>query len=296
MESRQAPIAVTKRGTSAAEKLPLSPPLSFCQNGCTVSRQTKTARVGSALKAPKIESRLAHPATIGAVQRRLINWYKCHGRDLPWRRTRDPYAILVSEVMLQQTQVQRVKLYYDKFLQKYPTAEKLAAAEEPQVREAWEGLGYYARARNLHKTTRHIVDRKKGKFPRKAEELTKLPGVGPYTAGAVSSFAFHRDEAIVDTNAARVLRRVFALPSQGHTQAELWKLARHVTPKGRAHLFNQAIMDVGATICVARAPRCKICPLRPVCRSARGDGGARRGRGGKTPAATAARGTRAAGR
>lgn len=211
--------------------------------------------------------RFAHPATVRAVQRRLIDWYRRHGRDLPWRRTRDPYSILVSEVMLQQTQVQRVTLYYDKFLKRYPTAEELAKAEEPQVREAWEGLGYYARARNLHKASRHIVEERQGKFPRKAEELAKLPGIGPYTAGAVSSLAFRRDEAILDTNAARVLRRVFGLQREQRTPTELWKVARYVTPKGRAHLFNQAIMDVGATICVARKPRCKGCPLRPVCRS-----------------------------
>ncbi len=209
---------------------------------------------------------VAHPATIRAFQRRLITWYRKHGRDLPWRRTRDPYAILVSEVMLQQTQVQRALLYYEKFLQKYPTAEDLAQAHEPQVREAWDGLGYYARARNLHKATQQIVTQHRGKFPRNPEELTKLPGIGPYTAGAVSSFAFHKDAAILDTNAARVLRRFFGLTPQQCTPRFLWTVARQVTPKGQAHIFNQAIMDMGATICVARTPRCPHCPLRPVCR------------------------------
>lgn len=209
---------------------------------------------------------IAHPATIRAFQRRLITWYRQHGRDLPWRRTRDPYAILVSEVMLQQTQVQRALLYYEKFLQKYPTAEDLAKAQEPQVREAWDGLGYYARARNLHKATQQVVTQHQGKFPHDPEELTKLPGIGPYTAGAVSSFAFHKDAAILDTNAARVLRRFFGLAPQQRTPRFLWKVARQVTPKGQAHIFNQAIMDIGATICVARTPRCPHCPLRPVCR------------------------------
>lgn len=209
----------------------------------------------------------AHPATIQAFQRRLIAWYQKHGRDLPWRHTRDPYAILVSEIMLQQTQVQRATLYYEKFLQRYPTVEELARADEPEVRETWEGLGYYARARNLQRTSQKIVDEYAGRFPTDAKELETLPGIGPYTAGAVASFAFHKDAAILDTNAERVLTRFFALPLAQQTARFLWEVAHRVTPKGKAHLFNQAIMDVGATICVARTPRCAACPLRPVCKS-----------------------------
>jgi A/G-specific adenine glycosylase len=211
---------------------------------------------------------LAHPATIRAFQRRLIEWYRRHGRDLPWRRTRDPYAILVSEIMLQQTQVQRAMLYYEKFLQRYPTVEDLACADEPAVRETWEGLGYYARARNLRRTSQKIVDEYKGRFPKDPQELETLPGIGPYTAGAVASFAFRRDAAILDTNAARVLTRFFALRPEQQTLRFLWKVAHQVTPARKAYLFNQAIMDIGATICVARTPRCSACPLRPVCRSA----------------------------
>ena len=211
----------------------------------------------------------AHPATVRALQRRLLAWYGQHGRDLPWRRTRDPYAILVSEVMLQQTQVQRALLYYDKFLSRYPTVEALAGADEPEVRETWHGLGYYARARNLQLTSRKIVAERDGRFPDTPEELQKLPGIGPYTAGAVSSFAFHRHAAILDTNAARVLRRFFDLPAAQQTTRFLWSVARHVTPLGQAHIFNQAIMDLGATVCTARAPRCPACPLRPVCRTLR---------------------------
>ena len=242
---------------------PPSPRASFLSQEPTVARASKLQTASQQrIKDPPI----AHSATIRAFQRRLIAWYKKHGRDLPWRRTRDPYAILVSEVMLQQTQVQRALLYYDKFLQKYPTAEDLAKAEEPQVRETWEGLGYYARARNLQKTTQQIVSQHKGKFPQKPEELTKLPGIGPYTAGAVSSFAFHKDAAILDTNAARVLRRFFALTPEQQTQRFLWSAARQVTPTGQAHIFNQAIMDLGATICIARTPRCPRCPIQPVCK------------------------------
>ncbi len=214
--------------------------------------------------------RIAHPATIHAFQRRLIRWYRKHGRDLPWRRTRNPYAILVSEVMLQQTQVQRAMLYYDKFLSRYPTVEELARADEGEVRETWEGLGYYARARNLQRTAQKIVAEHKGCFPKRHEELTALPGIGQYTAGAVLSFAFRRAAAILDTNAARVLTRFFALPPEQQTTSFLWTVARRVTPSGQAHLFNQAIMDLGATICIARTPRCPVCPLRAVCRSADG--------------------------
>jgi len=212
--------------------------------------------------------RFAHPATIRAFQQRLIAWYQKHGRDLPWRRTRDPYAILVSEVMLQQTQVQRAALYYEKFLQRYPTVEDLARADEPAVRETWEGLGYYARARNLQRTSQKIVSQYEGRFPKDPAELETLPGIGPYTAGAVASFAFRKDAAILDTNAERVLTRFFALPPERQTSRLLWEIAHRVTPKGKAYLFNQAIMDVGATICVARTPHCTICPLRLVCKSA----------------------------
>lgn len=214
----------------------------------------------------------AHPATIRAFQRRIIAWYQKHGRDLPWRRTRDPYAILVSEVMLQQTQVQRATLYYEKFLQRYPTLEELARADEPAVRESWEGLGYYARARNLQRTSQKIVDEYDGRFPTEPEELATLPGIGPYTAGAVASFAFHKDAAILDTNAERVLTRFFALPPGRQTSRSLWEVAHRVTPKGKAHIFNQAIMDVGATICIARTPRCAACPLRSVCKGSKEQG------------------------
>lgn len=169
--------------------------------------------------------------------------------------------------MLQQTQVQRALRYYEKFLERYPTMEELAGADESQVRETWEGLGYYARARHLRQATQKIVTEHGGQFPRTYKELTALPGVGPYTAGAVLSFAFRQDAAILDTNAARVLRRFFALPPERHTTPALWEVARQVTPTGQAHVFNQAIMDLGATICVARTPQCSRCPVRRLCRS-----------------------------
>lgn len=170
--------------------------------------------------------------------------------------------------MLQQTQVQRALHYYEKFLKRYPTLEELAGADESQVRETWEGLGYYARARHLQQATQKIITAHGGQFPRTYKELTALPGVGPYTAGAVLSFAFGQDAAILDTNAARVLRRFFALPPERQATGALWKVARQVTPTGQAHVFNQAIMDLGATICVARTPQCPRCPVRRLCRSA----------------------------
>lgn len=250
-------------GLSQAKSPPSLAPQFLSQQPGMAKKPAKRSR-GSA-----VSDKVAHPATIRALQQRIISWYEQHGRDLPWRRTRDPYAILVSETMLQQTQVQRALLYYDKFLNRYPTPEALAKAEEPEVRETWQGLGYYARARNLQRTTQKIVADHNGTFPTTPEELEKLPGIGPYTAGAISSFAFQRDAAILDTNAARVLSRFFALPAEQQTTRFLWAVAHQVTPAGQADVFNQAIMDVGATICTARIPRCSACPLRPVCRTVR---------------------------
>ena len=207
-------------------------------------------------------------AVVRRFQRRLLAWYRVHGRKLPWRRTRDPYRILVSEIMLQQTQVERVKGYYRRFVRQYPSFEDLAAASEPAVRESWDGLGYYARARNLHAAARRIVDEYGGKLPASSQVIRQLPGVGRYTAGAVLSIAFGQDEPILDTNAARVLARVFAVRVRGgkpSVQRRLWEIAARVTPPGAAGDFNQAIMDLGATICRVRAPECLVCPVRSVC-------------------------------
>jgi A/G-specific adenine glycosylase len=206
-------------------------------------------------------------------QRRLLAWYRAEGRKLPWRRTRDPYRILVSEVMLQQTQVDRVKGYYRRFLRQYPTFDHLAAASEPAVRESWQGLGYYARARNLHATARIVAREHGGKLPAESHAIRRLPGIGRYTAGAVLSIAFGQDEPILDTNAARVLARVFAVRVRGGKpalQRRLWELAALVTPAGEAADFNQAIMDLGATVCRARAPECPVCPVRRECLTTKG--------------------------
>ena len=207
-------------------------------------------------------------AKVREVQARLLAWFRKNGRDLPWRRTRDPYKILVSEVMLQQTQVARVREYYGRFLKEYPTVQDLAAARPAQVRDSWDGLGYYARARNLHETARTISRRYGGQFPRRLEDALALPGVGRYTAGAVLSFAYGERAPILDTNVRRVLSRIFHRRRAGRAaQAErrLWALAEAVIPEGEAWAFNQALMDFGATLCTARKPRCPDCPLRTLC-------------------------------
>jgi A/G-specific adenine glycosylase len=205
---------------------------------------------------------------LGAFQTRLLRWFRKNGRDLPWRRTRDPYRILVSEVMLQQTQVERVQGYYAKFLREYPTIRDLATAHPARVRESWEGLGYYARARNLQAAAQAIATRHEGKFPRRLEEVRALPGVGRYTAGAVVSFAYGEAAPILDTNVRRVLTRLFVRrrpASAARLDRRLWILAEAAIPPGRVWEFNQGLMDFGATVCTARKPKCGACPLRRIC-------------------------------
>ena len=203
-------------------------------------------------------------------RRRLLGWYTRHRRTLPWRGVQDPYSVLVSEIMLQQTQVSRVLHFYPRFLARYPTLEDLAAARADAVRESWSGLGYYARARNLHATAQAIVADHGGRMPRRVDDLRRLPGVGRYTAGAVASLAFGDPVPAVDTNAARVLARVFGVRGRkGDTRRErrLWSLAARLVPVARPADWNQALMDLGATVCTARAPRCPRCPVRRVCKS-----------------------------
>jgi A/G-specific adenine glycosylase len=203
-----------------------------------------------------------------AFRDRLLGWYDRHRRDLPWRRSRDPYAILVSEIMLQQTQVSRVRDFYVRFLGRYPTLEDLAAARPAQVRDAWAGLGYYARARNLHAAAREVVRSHDGALPHDVDALTRLPGIGRYTAAAVASIAFGADVGTVDTNVARVLARAFRLPGRrgsGPRAHALWRTVQRLVPPGRAGDWNQALMDLGATVCGPRAPRCERCPVRRAC-------------------------------
>ncbi len=215
---------------------------------------------------------IPHPPLGPKFRRRLLAWYTRAARDLPWRRTRDPYRVLVSEVMLQQTQVSRVAEYYPRFLEQFPDIERLARAPARAVREAWDGLGYYARARNLHAAAREVVGRYDARLPDKPEELIELPGIGRYTAGAVASFAYEKPVPAVDTNVARVIRRVFLRDGgRGTRDGDIWRLAAALVPKDgkRAWRFNQAIMELGALVCVARKPRCRECPVRQDCRTGR---------------------------
>jgi len=198
----------------------------------------------------------------------LSAWYRRNGRDLPWRNTRDPYAIWVSEVMLQQTRVGAVAPYYRRFLQRFPDVHVLARARLQSVLKAWEGMGYYSRARNLHRAARLVVSRFGGQLPRSPEELMGLPGIGRYTAGAIASIAFGLDEPVLDGNVTRVLARLFRIranPKEAVVQRKLWGLARQMIPPGKAGLVNQAMMDLGAVVCVPRVPRCPACPVRRYC-------------------------------
>jgi A/G-specific adenine glycosylase len=214
-------------------------------------------------------------------RRRLLRWFRSHGRDLPWRRTRDPYRVLVSEFMLQQTQVPRVEAYYHRFLERYPTIRSLADAPASAVRESWEGLGYYRRAANLHRLAQAVVKERAGVIPHDPGELVRLPGVGRYTAGAVACFAYERRAVAVDTNVARVIRRAFHPRARASGSERIWETAAALLPQSgaTAWTFNQGIMELGALICTAREARCGVCPVRAVCATGKTrSGGGGRGR------------------
>lgn len=200
--------------------------------------------------------------------RRLLGWYEKHKRDLPWRRTRDPYRIWLSEILLQQTRVEAVIPYYEKFLARFPDVLALARAPLDDVLKTWEGAGYYARARNLHRAAQVVANERGGKFPRTVEGLLELPGIGRYTAGAIASIAFNVNAPVVDGNVVRVLCRYFGIredPEAGATQAHLWARASELLPDGHAREFNQALMELGATICLPKNPRCLLCPVQQHC-------------------------------
>ncbi len=201
-------------------------------------------------------------------QRRLLGWYARHRRDLPWRRTSDPYHILVSEIMLQQTQVERVIPKYHEFLARYPTIESLARARPVEVKRTWYPLGYNIRPVHLQGIARETLARYDGRLPDDARALRAMRGIGPYTAGAILSFAYRRDAALVDTNVRRVLGRVFLGPRRIRRlrgDRAIWSLAEELIPPRKAYDYNQALMDFGATWCTARAPRCTPCPMRTFC-------------------------------
>jgi A/G-specific adenine glycosylase len=213
---------------------------------------------------------LPSPADRRRFRRTLLSWYRLNGRDLPWRRTDDPYHILVSEVMLQQTQVDRVLPKYHEWLDKYPSLVALAAADEHDVTQTWRPLGYNIRPRRLHAIARESVAKYGGRLPSDEETLLSFKGIGAYTAGAIRSFAFRERAAILDTNVARVLFRVFV--TQGDVKAHamrkhLWSVSATLVPRKQVFDFNQALMDFGATVCTARSPKCDACPMSRLCRS-----------------------------
>lgn len=204
---------------------------------------------------------------LNRIRRQLLAWYEKNRRNLPWRRTRDPYAIWIAETMLQQTQVKSVLPYYRRFLEALPTIEALDRASKEKVLALWSGLGYYRRAENLKKAARVIVREHRGKMPREFDSLRALPGVGRYTAGALMSIAFDRPYPALDGNARRVLGRIFAAEEERELRAISSRLASYSRP-GQ---WNQALMELGATICVARAPSCPLCPIRRCCAAWRSD-------------------------
>jgi A/G-specific adenine glycosylase len=194
--------------------------------------------------------------------RKLVRWQRRHGRhDLPWQRTRDPYRIWLSEVMLQQTQVETVRPYYARFLSRFPDVNALARAPLGQVLRLWSGLGYYARARNLHAAARRIVRGHAGIFPRTVEELQQLPGIGRSSAGAIAALAFGRRAAILDGNARRVIARAFGVEGK----AESWALAEKLLPARDIRSYTQGLMDLGATVCKRENPLCERCPVADAC-------------------------------
>jgi A/G-specific adenine glycosylase len=203
-----------------------------------------------------------------ALQLALLQWYQQSGRDLPWRSTRDPYAIWVSEVMLQQTQVKTVIPYYQRWLATFPTIAALASAQQQQVLKTWEGLGYYARARNLHRAAQAILQKHGGKFPEQLLEVMSLPGIGRTTAGGILSAAFNQPVAILDGNVKRVLARLIALPvPPTKALTSLWVLSEQLIHPTQSRNFNQALMDLGATICTPKAPMCSECPWNLHCQA-----------------------------
>ena len=207
-------------------------------------------------------------AWLAQFQRRMLAWFRRNARDLPWRRTRDPYAIWVSEIMLQQTQVVTVVGYFERFLAAFPTIAALAAADEQQVLRLWEGLGYYRRARQLHAAARVIVAEHQGRFPRDIQQILALPGIGRYTAGAIASIGWDAREPILEANTIRLFSRLLAYRGDTRKNAGqklLWEFAARVLPAKTSGLFNQALMELGSEICTPRGPRCDRCPVRSLC-------------------------------
>ena len=205
---------------------------------------------------------------ISKFQKQLLSWYDKTKRDLPWRRTKDPYKILVSEIMLQQTQVDTVIPYYERWIKRFPDFQTLACAKEPDVLKFWQGLGYYRRAKMLHRNAKEICSNHKGLLPRDIPALMTLPGIGRYTAGAIASIAFHQKAPLLDGNVIRILTRINAISknvAEKSTLDLLWKTAAIILPESRTGDFNQALMELGATVCFPRNPNCARCPVSKLC-------------------------------
>tara|TARA_R110002111_G_scaffold256979_3_gene324716 strand:+ start:42617 stop:43864 length:1248 start_codon:yes stop_codon:yes gene_type:complete len=201
-------------------------------------------------------------------RRQLLSWYATHQRDLPWRRLHDPYGVWISEIMLQQTVVAAVIPYFEKFMKRFPDVHVLAAAEESEVLQHWEGLGYYSRARNIHKAAKKIVEELQGKFPTTVETLQELPGIGRYTAGAICSFAYDQRAPIVEANTLRLYSRLIGLEEDPRSKAgqnQLWEFAALILPRKSPGVFNQALMDLGSLVCTPQNPECAACPVSAGC-------------------------------
>jgi A/G-specific adenine glycosylase len=213
-------------------------------------------------------SKVSLPFPAEVISRTLLAWSPGRRETLPWRRAKDPYRILVSEIMLQQTQVATVVPYYHRFLREFPTLRSLASASLEKVLKVWEGLGYYARARNLHRLARELEKNDHGRFPTTYDAWRRLPGIGDYTAGAMASFAFGQEVPALDGNVIRVITRLFGIkkdPSRSQVRKELRGLAQHLIPSGKSRGMNLALMDLGATVCLPKEPRCGECPVKGNC-------------------------------
>ena len=210
------------------------------------------------------------PAELSQLQNALLTWFVEHQRDLPWRKNYPAYGVWISEMMLQQTRMATVLDYYDRWMKALPSIPSVAAADEATILKLWEGLGYYARARNIHRAAKQICEQHAGEFPNDYEAIRQLPGIGPYTAGAIASIAFEQDRPVVDGNVIRVLCRLLNLdadPKAGSTQKKLWQVATDWLPSGHARNFNQGLMELGATVCHVQQPSCLLCPIQPHCQA-----------------------------
>jgi A/G-specific adenine glycosylase len=208
------------------------------------------------------------------LRRKLFAWYQQHARDLPWRQSRDPYRVWISEIMLQQTQVATVRDYFARFTRAFPNVQQLAAADEQQVLRLWEGLGYYRRARQLHAAAQQLISIHNGEFPQTVEELRTLPGIGRYTAGAIASIAFGIRAPILEANTIRLLSRLIAYredPLKAPGQRILWQVAEEILPRENVAHFNQALMELGSLVCTPSEPKCHLCPLSTVCNARAAD-------------------------